>query len=334
MGRIEMKAEDCCVCCATHTPSRGGDGCFCSCCPCPWTGCLEFSIIACKKTMWPSTPYSGYDPPDVQGDCDCMSCFEIQLEPRIDECMYHWGDDSPVGLPATSCSAQFQAGERSAGTGGFQEVWGFSGKMLGDEDCDDGPFGPPWLDEECEGQCTIMSLCCPRTGIFCEDTTDPSYGECAEDHPCPIKGASSQDILPCLHGDPGHEWNEIMDPYPEHICRWSCGCFVWSHYDCYDYTGDGVPDSPCSPCAAWTGMGGAPVTVPGQVGDWPSASVGAIVSGQCRNHNTGRKFMIMVHGWKVIQCDCQTGVQTMPYPGTNSVSPVIMEYTGLFTECS
>jgi hypothetical protein len=279
----------CCMCCGVQ--SADGDSCYCNCCACVPTGPLTFEMVRCEIRS-----------PMVK-DCSCTD-FTFEMGKGSAQCYYHSdGEASPGGGGCTPCQDQYQ----NQPTGAYIESWGFSGTVCGD--CTSS--APPMSGDDCGGMCITASLCCCKTGIV-------TSGGGVPDHPCPIQSAET-----CSTAGNGL----ASGVTPESLsCRMECFWFEIEPFNCYNIMGGGL-DSPCSPCAAYTGDASFPQTTPGSLSP---AICHSIVSGQCASPTQNKKFMLMVEGSMNINCDCQTGV-VIPM-NTPPIMPVAMHYTGLITE--
>ena len=219
MGSTSLKMSECCLCCPDDP--NFNDKCFCGCCPCPPTGCLEFTMIGCQR-FWSDSPEV---PDHFDGMCDCLDCFNFKMEKRETECRW-LADSSNSNCGTNSVCGEMESLSVNPATGLYPETWGFSGKIgpnpPGPPPVNCGPFAIPYSGVDCEGMCIIASLCCARTGIH-------SYApgvveEPVEGHPCP-----KQEMAQCLSETQPH--GEI--PGGEYRCNTRCMCFEINAFNCY-----------------------------------------------------------------------------------------------------
>ena len=276
---------DCCTCCG---------GCYCTCCPCTYSGGLCFDMIACSVTP-PSGPTT---------TCMCNDMSFTMTQNAIDCYDVH----SAAGGQCGKCPGEFQDVSDPNETGNYIETWGFSGIVC--DDCttssSDLPDDYEVETSDCAGMGIQAGLCCCKTGFV------PTKEEKFTNHPCAVDVPTA-----CTSA---HELT----------CDLECMWFHLVPINVYASVPGGPIDSPCSPCTnivddfgiVWNGEMDTIDHCP------------QIVSGQCGCPasvcETERKFMIKVTGSMNINCDCQTGVFDSAVP---EVFPVLMTYSGLITEC-
>ena len=289
----------CCSCC--HPPAQGDqpvsdniDSCYCNCCACVPTGPLCFEMVAC------SIAGGGLD---TSTPCMC-SGFSFTMDKGTEMCYYHSsGSANPGGGQCTVCPAEYT----TQPTGGYIEAWGFSGTVC--SDCTTSQ--PPMSGTDCGGMCITASLCCCKTGIQVTGALD-------YEHPCPVQA-------PAQCASVGHGMATGAGDFP---CYSHCFWFEIEPYNCYTIGTASEPNSPCSICSTYTGEGELPQET---VGTLSTNNCAELVSGQCMG-STGEKFMLLVEGEFLINCDCQTGVVVDPML-TPPIQPVAMKWSGLITEC-
>ena len=224
--------------------------------------------------------------------CDDFS-FTMDKSPAM--CYYHTdGELNPGGALCTVCLAEYQ----DQPTGAYIEAWGFSGTVCGD--CT--TSSPPMSGSDCDGMCITASLCCCKTGI---QVTGLPLGF---DHPCPQLHPNG----PCATEGDGIVTGAGPLPCSSH-------CFWFEIEPC---------SVPCSPCAYYTGTEEWPQLTEGSLSNNNCAN---LVSGQCKGTD-GQKFMLLVEGEFLINCDCQTGWLDPDPSMTPPIQPVVMQWSGLITE--
>ena len=313
IGIGPVYGNDCCICCPTG--GAYGDRCHCNCCPCPATGNLEFTMTACYLN-------------EVNLSCMCDGWTFI-MEPRTEECHHH---DHEIDSPCTHCGTAYTG--ISSTTTQFPESWGFSGKIC--DDCEDSgvfPESPPMSGLDCLGMAITASLCCCKTGIKIVEN-GANLNTAPANHPCPQEDSSTFDCF-------SHQVNQT-----DVECSIDCMWFEIQGDDtAYSVPTDiGDMPSPCSPCATYTGTwdgeyASPEINQPGSV----TGLCTTIISGQCGSPNNvpEKKFMLLVTGDFLINCDCQTGVddyfpeEFFPFPaapGPARISQVKLSYSGLITQ--
>ena len=288
---IENGQGGCCICCKADSDKT----CYCGCCPCVPAGSLTFSVIDCSIT------YGGV--PAGTGCTQCAKDWSFTLTKQDTECIVHTvGDIHGQGeITCSTCLNEYDGTPPAGAT--YNEVWGYSGTVCGGS-CESD--SPPAKEESCGGMCIRASLCCCKTGVpeTEEYTTD--------EHPCPVTTAAS---CPTSTGTP---------------CSQNCFWFGMSAYECYDIDGDGVVDSPCSPCAAVQPSFGP--LIPGSLfGGGGYHCFNPPITGQCGTDE--KPFMLAYEGTFPIACDCQTGNITYAFGGAvSSYDPVQMTIKVLIHE--
>jgi len=302
--------EYCCICCPNN--NEFNDNCYCNCCPCPPTGDLCFDMIACRvlaQTNVENQPCM----------CDDWS-FILAQSSGVDMCYYHAASGKGAeGEPCMACPDTEYILPQFKNTGSYPEAWGFSGRVC--KDPDEGCYtSDPMVQTGCEGMWFTSSLCCCRTGIRAYEPE----GEFPTDHPCPIVSTG----LHCEGPTSGGTGTCMIDCFGFEILP-----IIKNAVD----TTEGLVGTPCSPCA-YADMPGAAGPQP-NVGEF-DGGCGTIFSGQCAcpSCDPVKKFMLLVSGEFLINCDCQTGVFTAgvinpPFPPTTpSIAPVTIVWSGCITE--
>lgn len=276
-------------------PNNEASCCYCGCAECYCNCCACYPTGSLTFSMIECS-IDSLTSAWTGRDCESCGTWEFDLAKDSSICYYH---TSGAG-GCSSCTSEYAGASKI-----YPEAWSFSGTVCGDCTTAD----PPMVSDTCGGMCVRASLCCCKTGIY--SATLP-----AEDRTCAVSS-------PVSCGTP---------PSGDYACDMGCFWFQMSAYECYDIDGDGVNDSPCSPCAAYDRSFGP--DVPGSLFTSEAGVCLNVISGQCSNPNASppKKFMAVVEGSFQIACDCQSGEILNPGTPGATYQPVNMNFQGLITE--